>query len=128
MGNNHSYARRSIHKSLEVLSWGTCWRVGNGKLIHPILKILVPPYIGAVISFLNDWIIFFFFFWCQTCPKTMCDQLDWIEDLIQKMKWLNQVSRQKWRESWSHILFLVKQPHTNKWNLLIKRMNKWIKY
>ena len=34
LGNNPSYAWRSIHSSLEVIRRGTRWNVGNGKLIH----------------------------------------------------------------------------------------------
>ena len=34
LGSSPSYAWRSIYNSLEVISRGTRWRVGNGKLIH----------------------------------------------------------------------------------------------
>ncbi|KAK9987792.1 hypothetical protein SO802_028031 [Lithocarpus litseifolius] len=34
LGNQPSYAWKSIHKSLEVLKQGTGWRVGSGKKIH----------------------------------------------------------------------------------------------
>ena len=34
LGNEPSYAWKSIHKSLEVLKQGTRWRVGSGKTIH----------------------------------------------------------------------------------------------
>ena len=34
IGNNPSYAWRSIHKSIEIIQQGTRWRVGNGKTIH----------------------------------------------------------------------------------------------
>ena len=34
IGNNPSYAWRSIHKSIEINQQGTRWRVGNGKTIH----------------------------------------------------------------------------------------------
>ena len=34
LGNNPSYAWRSIYNSLEVIRKGTRWRVGNEKLIH----------------------------------------------------------------------------------------------
>ena len=34
LGSSPSYSWRSIHSSLEVIRWGTRWRVGNGKQIH----------------------------------------------------------------------------------------------